>query len=196
MRRVSTVFPRLRNHQATSPSLIGPFRTNTREHQPPLIPSHLHQQTRQMTTERQIRRSPLECRTTHAPMSRGFSCDWDNWDCGSFIRTMPRFNKITRVEFLFHRIYEQTGAIKPLACNMEGHDPRLVFETEPGEYYYFWDGTWGHLYRYPKEDFKSRDEFLLRFNDADVREGKIMPPPSEERYSEIADATSLENPRP
>ncbi|KAJ7156338.1 hypothetical protein C8R46DRAFT_1115732, partial [Mycena filopes] len=171
------------------PSLIR-FWMNDRKLQPLGRPSH--QQIRQMTAIR-FEPTPYECYTTTAPIAEDFSCDWANWSGDTFIRVIPEFNKITRVEFLFERIYKQTGTIKPLAF-MEGAEHRLVFEA--GEKYYFWDGIWGNLYCYAKDKFPGgRDDFLLHLFDDGVH-GEILPAPLEEEYRRISRALYEEDPRP
>ncbi|KAJ7164077.1 hypothetical protein C8R46DRAFT_1098689 [Mycena filopes] len=90
------------------------YRTNTRGYQRPLralTPSQ--QQTRQMRAmQPRIRPSPLECHTTTGPIAQDFSCDWDKCHGGSFIRTLPDFNRITRVEFIFHRLYNKPARVR------------------------------------------------------------------------------------
>ncbi|KAJ7156340.1 hypothetical protein C8R46DRAFT_1115739 [Mycena filopes] len=167
--------------------------TSTREYYPSLRPSH--QQTRPMTTIKpRPRTSPLECYTTTAPIAQDFSCDWDKWHGGSFIRTIPGLTRITRVEFIFHRLYNKptTDVIKPLAFDTQSNEACLAFKA--GEKFYFWNGTWGNLYEYARTDFKE-DEFLACFLDLDV-EAEIVPPPSEERRREVIKALNEENPRP
>ncbi|KAJ7164081.1 hypothetical protein C8R46DRAFT_1351960 [Mycena filopes] len=163
-----------------------------REYQPALTPPY--QQTRRITTKSTIPPSPLECYTTTAPMAQDFSCDWDKWSDWTFIRTLPDFTRITRVEFIFHRLYGKptTDVIKPLTFNTQTNEACLAFKA--GGKYYFWDGTWENLYEYAREDFEE-DEFLMRFLDLDV-EKEIVPPPSEERRREIGEAMQAENPRP